>query len=90
MNKDAKILNQILANRIQQHIKKNKFQGSKLEEEGLNDLSVPSVENITKLLMYEEVIEEVIKESAAKNVGKKLINKNKNLGFYDMSGFKNL
>ena len=71
-------------------IKKNKFQGSKLEEEGLNDLSVPSVENITKLLMYEEVIEEVIKESAAKNVGKKLINKNKNLGFYDMSGFKNL
>lgn len=33
---------------------------------------------------------EVIKESAAKNVGKKLINKNKNLGFYNMPAFKNL
>lgn len=50
-----------------------------LEEEGLNYLFVPSVENITKLSLYEEVI----KEYAAKNVGKKLINKNKNLGFYD-------
>lgn len=67
-------------------IKKSKSQGSRLEEEGLNDLSVPSVENITKLLLYEEVI----KESAAKNVGKKLINKNENLGFYNMSAFKNL
>lgn len=38
-----------------------------LEEEGLNDLFVPSEENITKLLLCEEVI----KEYAAKNVGKK-------------------
>lgn len=38
-----------------------------LEEEGLNDLFVPSAENITKLLLCEEVI----KEYAAKNVGKK-------------------
>lgn len=45
-----------------------------LEEDLLNYLSIPSAENITNLLFYEGVI----KDHAAKSVGKKLTNKNKN------------
>lgn len=45
-----------------------------LEEDRLNYLSVPSAEDITKLLLYGEVI----KDDVAKSIGKKLIKENKN------------
>lgn len=45
-----------------------------LEEDSLNYLSVPSAENITKLLFCGEVIG----HDVAKSIGEKLINKNKN------------
>lgn len=53
---------------------KTNLKGPCWEEDLLNYLSVSSAENITKLLFYEEVI----KDHAAKSVGKKLINTNKN------------